>query len=172
MKDKLIDKLLVKISRGSNAALEDLYILTRRGVFSFVYSYLNNVQDAEDVMQEVYLKIKKGISLYRRGTNARAWILEIAKNLALNHIRRRRVTVDIEDYKNYCAQSPPPGGDVTLAMHKVLSEEERYIVILHVLWGFKHREIAEMLNCPVGTITAKYNRSIDKLKRELKEAEQ
>ena len=58
---------------------------------------------------------------------------------------------------------------ITELMKKVLTEEERRIVTLHVLWGYRHREIADILGCPVGTVTAKYNRSVHKLKRSLKE---
>ena len=55
------------------------------------------------------------------------------------------------------------------AMQRVLDVEENTIVVLHVLWGYRHREIAAMLNCPVGTVTSKYKRAVEKLKRELKE---
>lgn len=60
-------------------------------------------------------------------------------------------------------------GTVFDAMQRVLSEEENRIVVLHVLWGYKHREIAALLNCPVGTVTSKYKRAAEKLRQFLKE---
>ena len=54
-------------------------------------------------------------------------------------------------------------------MKRCLTNEEEKIVILHVLWGYKHREIAEILNCPTGTITSKYKRAVQKVKDKLKE---
>ena len=54
-------------------------------------------------------------------------------------------------------------------MQRVLTEEEQRIVTLHVVWNYKHREIAEMLGVPTGTVTSKYKRSIEKLKNAFKE---
>ena len=63
------------------------------------------------------------------------------------------------------------GVGVTEVMRRILSQEEQQIVTLHVLWNYKHREIAETLGCPVGTVTSKYKRAVAKLKKELKEEE-
>ena len=54
-------------------------------------------------------------------------------------------------------------------MERILSEDEQRIVTLHVVWDYKHREIAEILGCPTGTVTSKYKRAIEKLKKSLKE---
>ena len=58
MKKAEIDKLLQKTAKGDNAAFERLYEKTKRGVFAFLYTYLQNYADTEDAMQTVYLKIK------------------------------------------------------------------------------------------------------------------
>jgi len=170
MNDKQIDKLLVDIARGDNDAFAELYERTKHGVFSFLYSYLNNYEDTEDSMQNFYLKIKTNIGKYTPDTNGRAWILQIAKNIALNEIyAKKRATVNIDDVDIKVRDSLPTG--VSQAMQAALDEDERRIVILHVLWGYKHREIAQRLGCPTGTITSKYKRSVQKLKEALKEAE-
>ena len=168
MQDKRIDKLLTEISEGSNEAFGKLYDETKRGVFSFVYSYMRNREDAEDVMQTVYLKIKLNIDSYRHGSNARAWILQIAKNQALNEPKRRRPSEELDE--SAAVSEDPQSTEISELMQKVLSEDEREIVILHVLWGYRHREIADRLACPVGTVLSKYNRSVKKLKDSLKEA--
>jgi len=167
MNSKQIDKLLVRISQGDNSAFEELYLQTRKGVFSFLYSYFRNYENTEDAMQTVYLKIKLNISQYRHGTNGSAWILQIAKNQAfndLNRMKRVEYTGEIE-----VSVPPKPAGEITELMQKTLTEEEQRIVILHVLWGYKHREIAVQLSCPTGTVTSKYKRSIAKLKKAIKE---
>jgi RNA polymerase sigma-70 factor (ECF subfamily) len=61
------------------------------------------------------------------------------------------------------------GGEITDIIERVLSEDEKKILILHVLWGYKHREIAQELSCPTGTVTSKYKRAIEKLRKELEE---
>lgn len=90
MDKKYIDELLYKISNGDNKAFEELYLKTRKGVFSFLYSYLQNYHDAEDAMQTTYLNVKRGIHSYKRGTNGSAWILQIAKNIAFTELKRNK----------------------------------------------------------------------------------
>ena len=167
-----IDRLLRKTSLGDNAAFEMLYLKTRRGVFSFIHTYLGSYADTEDVMQTVYLKIKTGIASYRWGTNGSAWILQIAKNCALNELKKRKQTLSIDDVEIVDNKNAFESSSVMEVMEEVLSEEERRVVTLHVLWGYKHREIARILECPTGTITSKYKRAIEKLKQSLKEVEE
>lgn len=170
MDGKQIDKLLIKISCGDNVAFEELYNCTKKGVFSFLYSYLKNYENTEDAMQTVYLKVKLGIGQYVHGTNGRAWLLQIAKNLALNELGKNSRVEYGDDF--VIPIEPKFSGGVIDAMKKILSVEEQRIVTLHILWGYKHREIAKELNLPTGTITSKYKRSIAKLKKALKEDEE
>lgn len=172
MSKKELDRLLVRVSEGDNAAFEALYEQTKRGVYSFLYTYFHNAADTEDGMQSVYLNIKKGIHTYRHGSNATAWILQIAKNLALNELNKKKREVPTEEID--LGSTPYEGGRVEIMdlMERILTEEEQRIVTLHVLWDYKHREIAEILNCPTGTVTSKYKRSIEKLRKSLKEETQ
>lgn len=167
MQEKQIDQLLQRISQGDNDAFELLYRQTSRGVFAFVYSYLRNYQDAEDVLQLVYLKVKLNAATYKQGTNARAWMLQIAKNLSLNELKKRKPFEELND--NIGLYAPSQDMPVSEVMNRVLDEEERQIIILHVLWGYKHREIAQMLGSPTGTVTSKYKRGVEKVKQALKE---
>lgn len=173
MKGAEIDKLLQKTASGDNEAFELLYARTKRGVFSFLHSYFNNYADTEDAMQTVYLKIKTNVDSYRFGTNGRAWILQIAKNHALNELKRKRQTLNWESAETVLPAVPPRVRETSVedVLRRALSPDERRIVILHVLWKYKHREIAEMFSCSTGTVTSKYKRAIAKLKKELKEEE-
>ncbi len=176
MKKREIDAMLKRIAKGDNNAFEKLYIETKRGVYAFLYSYFNNQTDCEDAMQTVYLKIKTNISQYKIGTNGLAWILQIAKNTALNEIRANtnyRKSKSAEDraetdsFENVILKN-----SLMSAMKRVLDEDEQQIIILHVIWSYKHKEIAEILNCPIGTVTSKYKRAIDKMQTALKEERQ
>ena len=111
--------------------------------------------------------IKLNISKYKKGTNGRAWILQIAKNLALDTLRKRYRTDNIDDV--VIPYEDQPMGEISDVMKKTLSLEEERIVTLHVLWGYKHREIAQILEIPVGTVTSKYKRAIKKMQDALKE---
>ena len=169
MNKRELDRLLIRISDGDDSAFEQLYLGTRKGVFSFLYSYLGSYHDSEDAMQSVYLKIKLNIHRYTPGTNASAWILQIAKNQALNDLkqRSRRACVGLDQIPEEAV--PFDDGALTDLIQRTLEEEERQIVILHVLWGKKHREIAELLQIPLGTVTSKYKRALQKLKNAMKE---
>lgn len=171
MDKRQIDKLLVKMSHGDNAAFGELYERTKKGVFSFLYSYLKNYENTEDAMQFVYLKIKLSIGQYKYGTNGSAWILQIAKNQALNEINKSN-RIDYSYNIAVPERTTVDSGSVIDIMNKVLTDDEQRIVVLHVLWGYKHREIAEQLGCPTGTVTSKYKRSIAKLKQALREVEE
>jgi len=170
MKCDKISRYITQMKKGDSSAFENLYQQTKRGVFAFLHTYLHNVSDSEDAMQTVYIKVKENCNSFADGTNGRAWLLQIAKNHALNIIAKNKREVGFEclenrsDGKEYFSD-----GTVTSVMEKVLSEEEQRIVTLHVIWLYKHREIAEILGVPTGTVTSKYKRSIEKLKKALKE---
>ena len=169
MSTKELDGLLVRIAQGDNNAFEQLYIQTRRGVYAFLYTYYHNALDTEDGMQSVYLNIKKGIHTYRPGSNPSAWILQIAKNLAYNDLKKKKREVPTDEIKEGSYEYEGGRGEITELMERILSEDEQRIVTLHVIWDYKHREIAEILGCPTGTVTSKYKRAIEKLKKSLKE---
>lgn len=173
MKKREIDETLKKISQGDNSAFERLYIETRRGVYAFLFSYFNDKSDCEDAMQTTYLKIKQNIGSYSWGSNGMAWILQIAKNTALNEIRRKS---KYENFKSEtikdettCPTDYETKNALMTAMKKTLTSDEQQIVVLHVVWGYKHKEIAQITGAPVGTITSKYKRAVEKLKVTLKE---
>lgn len=173
MKKREIDAALKRIAGGDNDAFERLYMETRRGVYAFLYSYLSDRTDCEDAMQTVYLKIKTNISQYIAGSNGLAWILQIAKNTALNEIRSKNNRQKLKSGSD-CAEAGAFDRVATkdtlmAAMKRVLDEEEQQVVILHVIWEYKHKEIAAILDRPIGTVTSKYKRAVEKLKTALKE---
>lgn len=172
-----IDITLRQIAHGDEDAFEKLYLETRRGVYAFLFSYFDNREDCEDAMQTVYLKIKTNISQYNEGSNGLAWILQIAKNTALNELRKNRPMVTPLNDIEIVEKEENPYNNVVLKntlihlMKDVLDEEEQRILILHTIWGYKHKEIAKILDCPTGTITSKYKRAVDKFKKAWKEVE-
>ena len=164
MDKRELDKCMIKVARGDETAFETLYVQTRRGIYAFIYSYLKNREDTEDIMQEVYIRVRQNAYRYKAGTDARAWMFQIAKNLALNALKQRNRFAPLE-----WAEKPVHTrlhGELLDMMERILDEEEYRIIILHVLWGYKHREIAEQLSLPTGTVTSKYKRAVDKIKKE------
>jgi len=94
MNKKELDLLMRKIAVGDDNAFALLYEKTKRGIFAFVYSYLQNYADTEDVMQETFIAVKQKAKLYKPNTDARAWLLQIAKNLSLDELRKRKQRIE------------------------------------------------------------------------------
>ena len=81
----LIENYIKDISKGDKEALSKLYEVTKSSVYGFALSILKNMHDAEDVLQEVYVKIYENASLYQANKKPLAWILKITKNLKNSH---------------------------------------------------------------------------------------
>jgi RNA polymerase sigma-70 factor (ECF subfamily) len=172
MDKRELDEKMLRLQTGDEQAFEEIYNLTKRGLFSFILSICRNYHTAEDIMQSTYLRLKGAISTYQAGSNALAWLFTIAKNLTINELNRakRESFSDFEDtdarFGEYTLEDKLSGSVLEL-MGKTLNEEERQIVVLHLIAGFKHREIADMLQKPLGTVLWSYRNSLAKLKREL-----
>lgn len=166
-----LDKKMLALQQGDENAFEDIYNDTKRGLFAFILSICRNYHTAEDMMQTAYIRLRTTISSYRAGENAYAWLYTIAKNAMLNEMarkKREKSTDAFEEESTFGTYSiDEECSPITTVMNKVLGEEERQIVTLHVISGFKHREIAEMLEKPLGTELWTYNNALAKLKREL-----
>ncbi len=165
MEKKELDALMQKVACGDEKAFEILYQKTARGVFAFAYSYLRQFADAEDATQEAFIIVKQKAYSYRAGTDVRAWLFQIVKNLCLDELRKRKLRAEKEGeilQEPYAEPRLPYLDELT----KNLSEKEREIVLLHAVWGYKHREIAQMKDLPLGTVTWIYKRALEKLKKQ------
>ncbi len=169
---KTIDELILEIDNGSDAALEELYNLTRLDVFKLAFSYLKNSNDAEDVMQDTYINIKKYVYQYNSRSKAIAWILTITKNLCLNKIKsnKNKLAVDVSDYENELKVSEKGYNSVLIkTILDEFTEEERKIFILSTVENFKFKEIAQLLDLKLSTVLSKYNRAIKRVQNKYKE---
>jgi RNA polymerase sigma-70 factor (ECF subfamily) len=173
MKKEKLEKAVIRLRQGDSNALAEIYEITSRGVFTFVLPILHDYQLAEDVMQQTFVTAYENIQSYQPGTNARNWLLTIAKNMALTEIKKRKREVSYDfDQDNH-----PDGvyflGNIdspTIALaNKVLAEDEFNIVIMYAVGEYKHREIAEFLHMPLGTVTWKYNNALKKMRKALEE---
>ena len=129
---------------------------------------LKNRQDAEDVLHDCFVSVYHASGGYRSQGRPMAWIMTIAKNLCFQTLRQRsrREALDEEDWADLPA---PPGMSAeerltVRACLRCLQEEERKVLLLHAVAGFKHREIADFLELPLSTVLSKYNRAAKKLK--------
>ncbi|MDR3216642.1 MAG: RNA polymerase sigma factor [Clostridiaceae bacterium] len=177
MDRKELDKQMCLLQQGDENAFEVIYSETKRGLFSFIFSICKNYHTAEDLMQSAYIKLRASVGGYTPGSNALAWLFTIAKNLTLNELQRRKREVYSEfdagsfELGHYTIDDKLPGQLLTTIMN-TLSESESQIVLLHLVSGYKHREIAEMTGRPLGTVLWAYRNAIQKLQKVLKREEE
>ncbi len=167
-----LDQLIEGIAAGDIQAFEMLYLTAKASVYSFALSILKNTQDAEDALHDCFVRIYSAAASYQKRGNAKAWIMTITYNLCMQKLRQRQKVTDIseEDWGNFLEASDQISPDDKIVLEQcmnALTDEERQIVVLHAVSGFKHREIAAMLSIPLPTVLSKYNRAIKKLQKAL-----
>lgn len=167
---RLDEGLLPLVGKGDKNALETLYLQTEKAVYALALSLLQDPEDARDVTQEVYLKVRAAAHLYVPQGKPLAWLFTITKNLCRD-VRRDCRTAEapegMEDDLRFSYVTDPTDRLVLQAALKALGDEERQVVLLHAVSGLKHREIARDLGLPLSTVLSRYNRSIRKLQRYL-----
>ena len=167
-----VDRCLARMAHGDTGALGRLYELPREAVYGYSLSITKNAHDAEDVMQETFVRAHLSAGRYVSQGKPMAWLMRIARNLALMKLREAKNTVAMspEDWMEAFADRPDFTREdaITISMlMDTLSDEEREIVSLHALTGLKHREIAAMMDLALPTVLSKYHRALKKLKNSL-----
>jgi RNA polymerase sigma-70 factor, ECF subfamily len=148
-----------------------------------------NPSDAEDLVQETYLRAYRGFEGFREGTNLKAWLYRILTNTFINQYRakkRRPDQVDLDDVEDFfiyrrlggleaaAAERTPetevlesiPDAEVKEALESI-PEQFRMAVILADIEGFSYKEIAEILEVPIGTVMSRIHRGRRQLQQRL-----
>ncbi len=169
------DTLLFAIAKQDKAALKELFELCHQSLYGYAYSIIKNSQDAQDIVQDVFIQIYKNAHLYKSNAKAMAWIFTITRNITYMKIRKqqREIILDErEDLENQYKVEDHVKVKNKIFLQQALSsldEQSRQIVVLHALEGFLHKEIASMLDMKLSTVLSKYNRAIKKLQDKVKE---
>ena len=173
--------LLLRCRRGEEAAWRDLVSRHTRRVFGLAYRFVGRVDEAEDLTQEVFVKVYQTLDRYRASDGAfTSWLMAVARNQAIDHYRRRRQEQRrrIEDPE--LLEEAPSGEEGPLRslereervrlVHRglrALPAELREPVILFDLQGVSYEEIAGILAVPLGTVKSRINRGRLELARRL-----
>ncbi|NLC73178.1 MAG: RNA polymerase sigma factor [Ruminococcaceae bacterium] len=173
-KDKTLEEYLARIANGDSSALEALYLETKSSVFGFALSILKNAPDAEDILQDTYVKIWSQAEKYEPQGKPLAWMLTMVRNMCMSKFRAESKTANIneEEWQLFYSESPEVTNEdrivLEAAMQK-LSDTDRQIFMLHAVAMLKHWEIAEIFDMPLSTELSRYNRAKKKLYEILKE---
>ncbi len=172
--DDVIENCIEAIAAGESEGLARLYGETHGAVYGFALSIVKNCHDAEDVVQDVYVKIWESAAGYKARGKPLAWMFTITRNAAYMCIRRqsRQMPSDPSDWDEVLAEEPDITPEDRLVLTSVLSllgEVDREIVILHATAGMKHKEIAELMGMKLSTVLSRYNRALSTLRQALEE---
>ena len=164
---RICDRAVVELAAGSSQALGVLYDHMARLIYSIAYAIVENEQDAQDVLQDTLIETVKYAPTYRPGSNARAWILTIARHLAVDAVRKRKPLAPLEAAEELAADG---GVDRScLEVFELLGRldlEARQIVVFRLYAGLSYREISQVMGLTVANAQKKYQRALKKLKIE------
>ena len=137
-----------------------------------------NPTDAEDLVQETYLRAYRGFEGFREGTNLKAWLYKILTNTFINQYRakkRRPDQVDLDDVEDFylfrrlggleAADATRTAESEVIDALESLPEQFRMAVILADIEGFSYKEIAEILDVPIGTVMSRIHRGRKQLQK-------
>ncbi len=164
--NKTCDKAIYEYSKGNKQALSVIYDCMARMVFSVAYAIVGNYQDAEDVLQETMIEITKYAHTYRKGSNAKAWIMAITRHLSIDIIRKRKSVIPLEDTER--SDSEPDFSQIeVLDMLNTLDEQERQLIVFRLYTKMPYKEISDMMRISVASAQKKYQRAVRKLMKEV-----
>ena len=166
------EDLIVRIDRDDRSALEEFYTLTERTLYSYVLAIVKKPYDTQDIVQDTYLKVRASAHLYQKQGKPLAWLFTIARNLAMDLFRRNsrflsEEAFEMDDTMEYSYVTEMTDRLVLETAMNILTERERQILLLHLVAGIRHREIAANLGLPLSTVLSCYQRTLKKLKRYL-----
>jgi RNA polymerase sigma-70 factor (ECF subfamily) len=176
--------LIERCLAGEDAAWEDLVKVHTRRVYSICYRFTSSDSEAQDLTQEVFLRVFRSLKSFRAGEGSfTVWLTRLSRNLLIDHYRRtklERATDSIEEQLPMLEQKTTASartdylvagreaGELLDGALKKLSPELRETVILRDLEELEYKEIAEVLNVPEGTVKSRLNRGRAELGRLLK----
>lgn len=162
-----LKEILLELKRGDYIHFEDFYNQTNKSLFFTALLIVKDEHLANDLVQDTYVKMFEKISSIDERQNIHYYLVQITRNLALNIYNQRKKEIGDEEllllktgtYHLY------PHYDECEAILSVLDEEtEREVVTYHVLFEYKFKEIAKLVDKPLGTVLWIYNKAIKKLK--------
>jgi RNA polymerase sigma-70 factor (ECF subfamily) len=176
------DSLIQECLNGNQAAWETIVRQHWRKVFNVAYKFVGKHDEAEDLTQDIFLKIFKALHTFDRRANFQTWIISISRNLCIDHyrsVRKERQTiardVDTSDLQPASSDRGPYAAaehqDLRALLRQALETLPltlRTAVVLRDLQELSYQEIADRLGLPEGTVKSRINRGRIELARQLR----
>jgi len=167
-------ELLRRARRGDLAAYDSLVRRYQERIYATGYHMTSNHEDANDLAQETFIKAFQALRSFRGGSSFFTWVYRIAVNKTLNFLKQRRnkTQMSLDDLDFNVEHNPDlvalisektPYREANLselqeklnAAMQRLSEPHRMVVVLHDVQGLSHEEIAEVMDCNIGTVRSR-----------------
>ncbi len=176
------DALIERCLAGDQVAWDEIVRAHWRKVFNLAYKFVGRHDEAEDLTQDIFLKIFKALHTFDRRANFQTWLISISRNLCIDHyrsVRKERETmareVDAADLMPVSRERGPHGEleqiDLRHLIREALSSLPpalKQAVMLRDLQEFSYQEIADQLGLPEGTVKSRINRGRLELARQLR----
>ncbi|HEV2390734.1 MAG TPA: sigma-70 family RNA polymerase sigma factor [Verrucomicrobiae bacterium] len=167
-------ELVKRARKGDLGAYDDLVRRYQERIYATVYHMTSNHEDANDLAQEAFIKAFHALKSFKGGSSFYTWVYRIAVNKTINFLKQRknRAQISLDDLDFNAEHDPDlmalisdktPRREVNLielqeklneSMQK-LSEPHRLVVTLHDVQGLSHEEIAEIMDCNIGTVRSR-----------------
>lgn len=172
-------ELAVRCHEGDAAAFEELYRLHARRLYSLMVRMTGSAQDAEDLLQDVFLVAHRKLGSFRGESSLGTWLYRLAVNHCLDHLRGRqarmgRATDSLDAGRVAEPVAPAPAEPIAISRVDLeraiqrLPNGCRAAFLLHDVEGFEHQEVAGMLGISVGTSKSQVHRARMKLRQLLR----
>ncbi len=165
---------IVRAKEGERDAVRFLYVKYSDNVYGYVRSIVRDDKDAEDITQQVFLKLMTAIGRYQeRGVPFSGWLLRVARNVALDHLRRHRTTfaADVAETREISDGHAEDRARALRAAFEELPEEQRVVVLMRHVVGLTPPEIAERMGRTESSIHGLHHRGRRALQLELQRME-
>jgi RNA polymerase sigma-70 factor (ECF subfamily) len=176
-----IDTLIERCLGGDQLAWEQIVRQHWRKVFNVAYKFVGSHEQAEDLSQEIFLKIFRSLDTFDRRANFQTWLVSVSRNLCIDYyrsVRKERLTIDrdvtAEDVSPTSSTVSPLAAlenrDLAVLLRQALGalpQSLRMAVLLRDIQELSYQEIAERLRLPEGTVKSRINRGRKELARQI-----
>ncbi|MFL8938086.1 RNA polymerase sigma factor [Rossellomorea oryzaecorticis] len=158
-------------------SISELYKVYHLEVYKFLICFCANQIDAEDLTQEVFIRVLNNLSSYNQQSSIKTWIFSIAKHAAIDHHRKKKFVTFFKDgfFKNIESEAKQPDEwleeqDIKRVVHDAISRLKphfRAVVILRGINECSIKETSEILQCSESKVKVSYHRALKELRRKL-----
>jgi RNA polymerase sigma-70 factor, ECF subfamily len=177
-----LEALIQRCLQGDQEAWDAIVRQHWRKVFNVAYKFVGKHAEAEDLTQEIFLKVFKSLETFDRRANFQTWLISVSRNLCIDHyrsVRKEREMIDREvDTADIAPAAPDPGPIAALEQRDrvvllrqalaALPETLRTAVLLRDIQELSYQEIADRLQLPEGTVKSRINRGRNELARQIR----